>query len=91
MVGDDQASAAFQEFWESNALLRGSALVYNTGRSLEKFLALQREKAHCLAPPDVLISSVGTKIYNWDGNAWMEDAVWSSRLEQSWGLDMVRK
>lgn len=40
---------------------RGSLLVYNTGRSLESFEALQREKGHCLAQPDVLISAVGTR------------------------------
>ena len=38
------------------------AQVYNTGRSLEKWRALIEEKRGILAPPDVLISSVGTKV-----------------------------
>lgn len=36
--------------------------MYNTGRSLEKWRTLIEEKEGILAPPDVLISSVGTKV-----------------------------
>jgi hypothetical protein len=32
MVGDDSATAAFKEFWDREAVLRGAKLVYNTGR-----------------------------------------------------------
>lgn len=32
MIGDDHATIAFKEFWQTDALLRGSVLVYNTGR-----------------------------------------------------------
>lgn len=32
MVGDDAATRAFQEYWEQDAVVRGSVLVYNTGR-----------------------------------------------------------
>lgn len=32
MVGDDAATAAFRDWWENEALLRGGVLVYNTGR-----------------------------------------------------------
>lgn len=38
------------------------AQVYNTGRSLDKWRSLIEEKRGILAPPDVLISSVGTKV-----------------------------
>ena len=31
MIGDDEASKAFKVFWEKDAQLRGSCLVYNTG------------------------------------------------------------
>ena len=41
---------------------RGSRLVYNTGRSLEKCLLLFEEKCDVLPPPDLLICSVGTKV-----------------------------
>jgi hypothetical protein len=36
--------------------------VYNTGRALDKWEQLIAEKRGILAPPDVLISSVGTKV-----------------------------
>ena len=58
MIGDDAATAAFKQFWETEAVTRGSLLVYNTGRALNKFKELCGEKAGCLAMPDVLISSV---------------------------------
>ena len=32
MFGDDDASKEFKDFWERDARLRGSCLVYNTGR-----------------------------------------------------------
>lgn len=64
MFGDDQASKAFKDFWERDARLRGSCLVYNTGRALDKWLSLWKEKSWCLAAPDILIASVGTKVYN---------------------------
>ena len=58
MIGDDAATAAFKQFWETEAVTRGSLLVYNTGRALNKFEELCGEKSGCLAMPDVLISSV---------------------------------
>ncbi len=58
MIGDDAATAAFKQFWETEAITRGSLLVYNTGRALNKFEELCGEKSGCLAMPDVLISSV---------------------------------
>ena len=65
MVGDgpaaDAATAEFQQYWESNAALCGSVLVYNTGRSLGQFVSLMEEKAGGLALPDVIITAVGTK------------------------------
>jgi hypothetical protein len=63
MFGDDEASRAFKGFWERDARLRGSCLVYNTGRALDKWLSLWREKSWCLAAPDHLITSVGTKVF----------------------------
>lgn len=66
MFGDDQASKAFKDFWERDARLRGSILVYNTGRALDKWLSLWKEKSWCLAAPDHLITSVGTKVFKAD-------------------------
>ena len=36
--------------------------MYNTGRARDKWEQLVDEKRRILAPPDVLISSVGTKV-----------------------------
>ncbi|KAL6764257.1 sucrose-6F-phosphate phosphohydrolase-domain-containing protein [Haematococcus lacustris] len=91
MVGDDSATAAFRQWWEEQALPRGCVLVYNTGRSLDSFKALLRDKAHCLAPPDALISAVGTKVYLNKGGSWVEDGSWEAQLEQGWRLEVVRE
>jgi hypothetical protein len=32
MVGDDEATEAFKDWWEDAGVLRGGLLVYNTGR-----------------------------------------------------------
>ena len=91
MIGDDQATAHFRDYWEQQALSRGSLLVYNTGRAIDKFEELCREKQHCLAMPDVLMSSVGTKVYNWKSGAWTEDAEYAKRLDKAWKLEVVRE
>lgn len=36
MLGDDGGTAAFKRFWQQEAVPRGSRLVYNTGRALDK-------------------------------------------------------
>ena len=90
MIGDDAATAAFRDYWEREALPRGSLLVYNTGRAVDKFQELCQQKQHCLAMPDVLISAVGTKVYNWQQGSWVEDAQYASRLDHAWKLDSVR-
>lgn len=50
-----------------------------------------KEKRHCLAEPDVLITAVGTKIYNNNGGKWTEDRGWIERLDEGWKLDVVRE
>lgn len=66
MVGNgveaDSATWAFSNYWEENAALVGSVLVYNTGRSLGQFIGLHQEKGGALALPDALITAVGTKV-----------------------------
>ncbi|WIA20655.1 hypothetical protein OEZ85_005031 [Tetradesmus obliquus] len=92
MVGDDAATAAFKEWWENEGLLRGGLLVYNTGRALDSFKQLLADKAHCLAHPDVLISAVGTKVYNFTPkNGWQEDKGWAGQLDVGWRVEAVRE
>ena len=66
MVSDDAESDAamrdFAHYWETNAALCDSILVYNTGRSLGQFTHLLQEKGRALALPDVVITAVGTKV-----------------------------
>lgn len=63
MIGDDAATAAFSSWWHEEAVPAGGRLVYNTGRALDLFERLLAEKGHCMAEPDMLISSIGTRIY----------------------------
>ncbi len=67
MVGNGHEADAmthnFKQYWEDNAALRNSVLVYNTGRSLGQFTSLYQEKAGALALPNVLITAVGTKVH----------------------------
>ncbi|KAG1661702.1 hypothetical protein FOA52_002038 [Chlamydomonas sp. UWO 241] len=92
MVGDDAGTSAFRDFWLSSAVPRGSKLVYNTGRALKSFQALMKEKAHCMAHPDALISAVGTKVYLCSPEGkWAEDTAWSSTLNDAWDVEAVRE
>lgn len=45
---------------------------------------MAEEKAGLLAQPDVFISAVGTRIYNYDSDGeWEEDAAWTVPLTQT--------
>jgi hypothetical protein len=63
MVGCDEATAAFTRWWHDEGVPAGGRLLYNTGRALDLFEKLLREKGHCMAEPDLLISSIGTRLY----------------------------
>jgi hypothetical protein len=64
LVGDDEATAAFTQWWQSDAVPAGGRLAFNTGRSLGLFLELLEAKAGVLVEPDLLITAVGTRIYS---------------------------
>ncbi|DBB07742.1 TPA: hypothetical protein ACH3X3_009162 [Trebouxia sp. C0006] len=105
MVGNGHEADAmthnFKQYWEDNAALRNSVLVYNTGRSLGQFTSLYQEKAGALALPNVLITAVGTKIFLLDmeggcreqasGQKWHQDLQWSHRLDEGWDLSAVKQ
>ena len=104
LVGDGQEADAktfdFGTYWEDNAALVGSVLVYNTGRSLGQFQGLLQDKGGALPVPDALITAVGTKIFLLDreggtrgtasGLAWVEDLQWARVLDGGWDLDVVK-
>eukprot|EP00873_Tetraselmis_striata_P021949 jgi/Tetstr1/442213/TSEL_030360.t1 len=101
MVGDtaefDFYTDAFRVYWEDNAALANSTLVYNTGRSVGAVMGLLDEKQGKLAMPDVLITAVGTKVWlldevrsNATGKKWREDEVWAARLDEGWDLEKAR-
>lgn len=64
--GEEAASALgrFTHYWESEAALARSVLVYNTGRSLGQFVSLVNSQQGRLALPDVLVTAVGTKVFH---------------------------
>ncbi|KAK9863663.1 hypothetical protein WJX84_001547 [Apatococcus fuscideae] len=91
LIGNDAGTEAFKQFWEQEAVIRGSRLVFNTGRALDSFLAVQAQKP-CLPIPDLLIAAVGTKIYSCsNGSSWEEDAHFAARLDEGWDLNVVRE
>lgn len=59
-------------------------------RSVESFLKLLEEKRDCLEIPEVLISSVGTKIYKNENGRWPEDSKWTQKLNVDWNVEHVR-
>jgi sucrose-6-phosphatase len=93
MVGDDAAQRAFAHYWHTLASPTGSRLVYSTGRSLDSFLGLARDKGTLMVRPHVLICAVGTKVYlpAVDGRGWREDPAWTARLDQGWDLEKLRR
>jgi sucrose-6F-phosphate phosphohydrolase len=90
---DDEATLKFTQWWQSYGVPAGGRLVYNTGRALNLFHQLLEEKAHCMPEPDLLISSVGTKIYKKVGssNSWLQDEDYEKRLDKGWDLEAVRE
>lgn len=58
----------------------------------DTFERLCEEKAGCMALPDALIASVGTKVYQRHARGgWEEDKEWSARLDDGWHLNTVRE
>ena len=67
----------------------GSTTGNFTVRSLTSCLKLLKEKKHCLAMPDVLISAVGTKIHMCEAERWPEHPNWAERLNEDWDVKVV--
>jgi len=101
MVGSDAhfdaGTKAFKDYWDDCAGLAGGVLAYNTGRSIGQAASLFVEKKDLLAVPNVIITAVGTKIFERNKlfppetlEGWTEDSSYSKELDQGWDLDEVR-
>jgi sucrose-6-phosphatase len=80
LVGDDDALQTLNRRLEIARSQEHIVLVYSTGRSLTSYRQLC--KTVPLLPPDILITSVGTEIY--EGNSDRPDAQWSGQLQPQW-------
>jgi len=105
MVGDDEATAAFTDYWLSRRAMApgnaedaddgspsSSSLCYSTGRTLEQYLDLKGANAF-LCEPDFLICAVGTRVYERDGEdgEWVEVGGWAAQLGDGWCTDAARE
>lgn len=91
MIGDDDATRDFVKYWLSTHVSRGSALIYNTGRDIESFKQLLKEKKGVMLVPDAVICAVGTKVYLRNGQGWDEDRNWSGMISEGWDVAVVRE
>jgi sucrose-6-phosphatase len=78
LVGDPLALAQLNRHLEKHRQDYGTKLVYSTGRSRTSYQELLTEAQ--LLTPDVLITSVGTEIYQGEE----PDLQWSDRLQTGW-------
>ncbi|PSC75747.1 fumarylacetoacetase [Micractinium conductrix] len=92
MIGDDASTAEFTRWWREEGVAAGGRLVFNTGRALDLFEALLVEKSSVMAEPDLLISSIGTRVYaKGPGGRWLEDEGYTALLGRGWALEAVRE
>jgi sucrose-phosphate synthase len=85
LLGDPAALRQFAETIRQNRkrLTFGIA----TGRRIDAALAIM--KKHDLPAPDVLISSLGTRIHY--GSALSEDSHWADHVDHDWNRDRIRR
>ncbi len=86
LVGDDNALKELNQQLSQHRQEYGTKIVYATGRSRQLYQELKAEKQ--LLDPDALIASVGTEIYDDDGQD-TPDPGWSEKLSQGWDREVV--
>ncbi|MEO8893734.1 MAG: sucrose-phosphate phosphatase [Coleofasciculaceae cyanobacterium] len=86
LVGDDNALKQLNQKLSQHRQEFGTKIVYATGRSRVSYLQLKAKKQ--LLKPDALIASVGTEIYQDDGND-VPDAAWSDKLSVGWDREIA--
>ncbi len=86
LIGDDTALINLNELLDEKRQKYDTKIVYSTGRSLELYNQLNKEKA--LLSPDALMTSVGTEIYfhpikdNFD-------LKWANYVSENWDREAV--
>jgi len=85
LIGDTNALQVFSQTIRDNR--RCVAFGIATGRRLDSALALM--KKHKIPHPDVLITSLGTRIHY--GQALTEDDYWTDHIDNNWSPNRVRK
>jgi sucrose-phosphate synthase len=85
LLGDPAALKQFADTIRQNRkrLVFGIA----TGRRIDSALAII--KKHHLPSPDVLISSLGTRIHY--GSSLSEDSFWADHVDHAWNRDRIRR
>jgi sucrose-6-phosphatase len=86
LVGDNISLREFNRLFQQHRKIYGSKLVYATGRSLQLYEELESEVD--LLPPDMLITSVGSEIYNTQREM---DIDWVNQLSEDWDVQIVRQ
>lgn len=85
LLGDQSALAQFSEVMRQNRKCVTFGIA--TGRRLDSALAVIK-KRH-VPVPDILISSLGTRIHY--GRSLTEDAYWADHIDHDWNADRVRR
>lgn len=85
LVGNPQALKRFLEVMRANRKCVTFGIA--TGRRIDSALALMKRQG--IPAPDVLISSLGTRIHY--GQALTEDDHWASHIEHHWNAQQIRR
>jgi sucrose-phosphate synthase len=85
LVGDKQALERLSEVIEQSR--RDVTFGIATGRRLDSALSVIRN--HEIPRPEVLISSLGTRIHY--GPELVEDAYWADHIDRNWNAERVRR
>ena len=84
LIGDDGALKDFLDLMRQNRKITSFAIA--TGRRIDSALALM--KKHGIPPPDIFITSLGTRIHY--GQSLTEDDAWTDHIDYDWSNRRVR-
>lgn len=85
LVGNPEALQRFSQFIKKNR--KKVIFGISTGRRIDSALVLIRK--HKLVIPDILISSLGTRIHY--GKNLIEDSYWKDHIDRDWNRNRIRR